>query len=103
MRIVFRSVNLAEAYRIRGLLEAHGIPAVVENEILSSVRGEVPLDMTTMPVVRIADETQADDAERIIAGEAAPAEGPPWRCQECGTMHEAAFTACWSCGAERPG
>ena len=103
MRIVFRSENLAEAHRIRGLLEAHGIAALVENELLSSLRGSIPLDLTTIPVVRIADEARADEAERLIASEAAPKDGPPWRCGECGTMHEAAFTSCWKCGANRPG
>ena len=103
MKIVFSSGNLAEAHRIRGLLEAHGIRARVDDEILSSVRGEIPLDMIPMPVVWIAEESRADEAQRIIAGETAPAEGPAWRCTRCGTLLEAAFTACWNCGANRPG
>ena len=28
--------------------------------------------------------------------------GAPWHCPACGEHSEAQFTACWSCGAERP-
>jgi len=100
---VFRSDNAAEAHRIRGLLEAHGIAAEVSNEILAGARGELPLDLSTMPVVWIAEDARAEEARRIVEDHAQVVTGPPWRCRSCGELLDAAFTSCWSCGAERPG
>jgi len=101
--IVFRSDNAAEAHRIRGLLEAHGIAAEVSNELLAGARGELPLDLSTIPTVWIAEDARAEEARRIIEDHAQAVTGPPWRCRSCGELLDAAFTSCWNCGAERRG
>jgi Putative prokaryotic signal transducing protein len=83
-------------HHFRNVLEAHGIMAVVRNELLSSAMGELPpAECQTELWVPLAD------AERALAALNAVPEGKPWRCAACGEEIEPQFTQCWRCGAYR--
>lgn len=58
---LFRARGLPEAHAIRGMLEAAGIPARIDNELLQGVVGEVPMGWNTAPRILIdpAFETKA--------------------------------------------
>lgn len=98
---VFIAASLSEAHLLRTLLEDHGIRAEVRNEILSQVRGEVPMDASTAPAVWIFDEQRADEARAIIAEHRTAPSGPDWTCAACGEANGPAFELCWKCGAPR--
>lgn len=101
MRTVLRTDDLAEAYRARDLLREHGISAEVSVEPRAA-GGIVPLDIEPAAEVWIADEGRIAEARALVAelGRAEPA--PDWTCA-CGESNPGAFTACPSCGADRPG
>jgi len=99
---VFVTYHLPEAHRIRDLLREHGIAAEVSNETLIGAWGEVPMDITTLPTVWIPDESRAAEADALVKELLKPATGDPWTCPRCGETNGAAFTACPTCGGERP-
>ncbi len=101
MKSVFFTENVGEAYRVREALIEAGIGADVANELLSAARGELPLGLTTMPTVWIADEARAGEAQEIIRKLHEPSTASAWNCSKCGEALDGAFTACWNCGAER--
>ena len=63
MRNVFTAQTPAEAHLVAGVLTEAGIECVVEGELLTGVRWELPPDASTLPGVFVRDE----DAPRAIA------------------------------------
>jgi hypothetical protein len=101
MKEVFSTHDPNEAFLVRGLLENAGIAAVVQNEPLSQMLGEVIGDM--MPRVCIVDDSKEKEALEIIADwEHEEPDAAPWTCPKCGEKIEGHFTSCWECGTERP-
>lgn len=103
MKLVLNARHPPEAHLIRGMLEAAGIRAVVKGDQLYGAFGELPV----LPSVWVLDAEATERAERLIAdflrGAAAIKYGAErWAC-ECGEVLEGQFTACWNCGALRPG
>jgi hypothetical protein len=66
LKRVFTAPTVTEAYLMKGILESEGIEAVVKNEHLSGLAGEVPF-MESWPEVWILDDEEVDHAETIIA------------------------------------
>ena len=104
MKLVHTARHPAEAHLIRGVLEAAGIRADVRGDQLFGAFGELPV----LPTVWIRDEALAPHADRLIGeflrGTAAVRyRDERWICERCGEALEGQFTACWSCGALRPG
>lgn len=100
MRNVYYADSAADAYLVRDMLRMQGVDADVSNELLSSVRGEIPMDLSTKLTVWIADESRAAEAEALIAERLRATEGLPWICGVCGNEVPASFEICWSCSAE---
>jgi hypothetical protein len=50
---------------MKGILESEGIEAIIKNEHLSGLAGQVPF-MESWPEVWIMDDTEAEHAEAII-------------------------------------
>jgi hypothetical protein len=107
MKQVFVAQHPAEAYLVRGVLEAEGIPAEVQGESLYGMRGEAPLTPDTLPSVWVVDDNDASKAIAILVAYArqdpAAAARASWHCPKCGESVEPQFTECWHCGASRPG
>jgi len=61
--VVYRAANSIEANIVCGALQAEGVEAWVQGEILENMRGEVPFDSSTLPQVCVA----SPDAERALA------------------------------------
>lgn len=98
---VWRAFNVVEASHLRNALEAAGIPAILRNENLIRVAGEVPFDQT-WPEVWILDHAQAAEAGALLQELQRPRYAPGWVCAQCRESIEGQFTACWNCRTERP-
>ena len=86
-------------HHFRNVLEAHGIKAVVRNELLASAMGELPpAECQTELWVPAAEASRAEATLREALSEKA---GPAWTCSACGEQGEPQFTQCWRCGAYR--
>jgi hypothetical protein len=102
MHRVYSNPDPAMAHLVRHALDAEGIPAVVRGDRLGPAVGEVPW-VEAWAEVWVGDPSRLDEARAVVAAVmAGPPSGAPWRCGGCGEEVEAAFGACWSCGAERP-
>ncbi|MBS1217633.1 MAG: hypothetical protein H6R21_766 [Proteobacteria bacterium] len=104
MKRVHNARHMTEAHLVRGLLESHGIDAVVRGDLLTGGWGELPVDVCA---VWVTDDARYADADRLIRdflkGALARIHGGAgWHCSRCGEDIEGQFTACWQCGAERP-
>jgi hypothetical protein len=84
-----------EAQFAAGLLEDRGIPCEVRE---GQSRGGVPV-LPELWVLRDDDIGAASEALE----ERPNSRGFGWSCPNCRNENEAAFDACWSCGAARPG
>ena len=63
---VYRARGLADAHALRLLLDAEGIPAWVDNELLQGAAGGLPLGWVTGPRVMVAREHEA--VARAVVG-----------------------------------
>lgn len=119
-----------EAQLLLGVLEEHGIRAVVQGEALWAARGELPFTPESAPSIWVNDETDAERARQILEEHKTPANplhcsqcgtdlrgvseprcpkcGHPfrvvhtWTCPACKEVIGTQFTHCWSCGEEKP-
>ena len=108
MQKVFVAQHHPEAYFVCGLLEASGIDAEVRGEDLFTTVGGAAVIPGASPEVWVLNPDQAPSALELIhrysMGEPSlEASGTAWPCPTCGEVHEPQFTACWKCGAARPG
>jgi hypothetical protein len=102
LKRVFRAGNAMEAEFVRGVLEAEGIPAVVQGAALEATLAPI-LGGTTLPGVYVREqdlEDARDIVDRLESGEITA--GTPWTCPNCGEAIEGQFSECWKCGTERP-
>ncbi|GJM14248.1 MAG: hypothetical protein DHS20C12_26510 [Pseudohongiella sp.] len=97
MKKVYSTEILANAWNIKNVLEQHDIDAIVKNENLFSVSGEVPL-LECLPEVWVKPLYYAR-AKQIIAEmtDVAETSGPDWVCGDCGESNLANYSICWSC------
>jgi hypothetical protein len=107
MKKVYTARYHPDAHFVCGLLEAEGIEATVRNGDLFSVDG-APAIPSMCPSVWVAREDQLCKAMEIVTRheKSIPppeADGPAWKCAQCGEEHEAQFNSCWKCGEEKPG
>lgn len=103
MKKVYSSDSFFLVGHLRELLENHHIRCIAKNEFLLGAAGELP-PMECWPELWIAEHFQYEKAreliEEFLAGNSEDA--GEWCCLACGERLEGQFTACWSCGAERP-
>lgn len=99
---IYRTRGLPEAYAISNLLEARGILAHIENELLQGALGDLPLGWSTAP--RIIVERRHEMPARAILAEFVRdnptnerEDDAPLSCFVCGTMMENICT-CPACG-----
>lgn len=104
MRKVYSHESLVMVNHLRNVLEAQGVAALVRNDRLMGVLGEVPF-VECWPQLWVVQDHQATRAEQLIL-EALEEPDPAladWTCSACGEQVDAAFGLCWNCGAEPTG
>ena len=105
MMKVFEAQHHAEAHYLKGLLQTSGISAEVRGESLFTTVEGGSVIPGMQPSVWILEEGQQEEAQAVLAsyrtGEGIPkySDGP-WKCQNCGEIHEPQFASCWNCGTE---
>ena len=106
MRQVYTAQHPTEAHLVKGLLETGGVRCEVRGESLWSTRGMVPITTETAPKVWILDDSDFDNAKRIVSeyenniSDFTPDE-ENWVCGVCGEESEGQFAECWNCGTPR--
>ncbi len=86
------------AWHIKNVLENNAMPAMVKNEQLYSVAGEIPVT-ECMPEVWVVDPADFAGAEALIRkiqqeNETTQAD---WICSTCQESNGGNFEICWSC------
>lgn len=98
MKRVYTADSAAMAWHIKNVLEHNNIDAVVKNEGLLSIAGEVPIT-ECQPQVWVLNNLYVKLAEQliqeIVGGQAV--DGPDWECRDCGEGNLASFAICWNC------
>jgi len=92
--------SLVTINHYKNLLQSEGIPAVIRNEHLGAVLGDMPFT-EVWPQLWVKNDLDYDRALQLI-DEAVTDESPttPWACRACGEENEGQFSACWKCSAE---
>lgn len=99
MKRVYSTDNIAKAWHIRNVLEQYDIEAVVRNQQLYSIAGEVPIT-ECMPEVWVKPIYFSRAEQIIVEIENGPViDGPDWRCRDCHELNTADFALCWKCGS----
>lgn len=98
MKRVYTSESAAMAWHMCNVLQQQEISAVVKNDKLYSVAGEVPF-IECMTEVWVVKDLDFQRAERIIRElETQPdVPGPDWICRKCGEDNTYSYAICWSC------
>jgi len=102
IRRIFVSQSLVEVEALKARLEQASIPCFIKNRYSSMLAGDVPF-AEVFPELWVINEEDGPRAKELLAlWRERPAPGTPdWTCRRCGERHEAQFTSCWKCGAER--
>ena len=102
MKRVYTADSVPMAWHIANVLENHDIQALVKNDRLHSVAGEVPVN-ECMPEVWVRNDLDYIRAEQIITEleSTAEIEEPDWRCRTCAEENAGNFDLCWNCQAQR--
>lgn len=66
MKRVFTSPTVTEAHLVRGVLANEGIDAIIRNEHVSGLAGEIPA-FEAWPEVWVLNDADASRAETVIA------------------------------------
>lgn len=101
---VFEDFDIALVGHYQSVLESNGIPTFMKNQFGTSGAGELPF-VEVIPQLWVLNDSDEKCAGKLIEKLQDPAtQGEPtaWKCAECGTPQEAAFTHCWKCSAARP-
>jgi len=82
---------------MRNVLEQHDIEAIVKNDQLYSVAGEVPIT-ECMPEVWVQNwaALKAEEIIRDIESSTAKT-GSDWVCGNCKELNDPSFGICWQC------
>jgi hypothetical protein len=106
---VYRARSSAQAHLIKNALQEAGVPAIVENDLLQGVLGDVPLGWATAPRV-LVEESQAALSRSIVErlGTSSIPEDVPepedggadeaMRCLACGEVIPEDEDRCPACG-----
>lgn len=103
MKAFYTSLKAHEIHHLKNLLESAGIHCRIRNEGLSTLAGEVPFTECAIQLLleNDSDRPLASSILREMTGRRTATAGT-WNCAACGESLEEQFTACWSCGVEKP-
>ena len=107
MKHVYMAPNVLTAHFVKDLLVDAGIFAYTGGETIGFYSGNMPVDGMG-PSVWIARDEDYERAREIVESfdmgkHRLPPDAEPWQCSACSESIEPQFTACWKCGAGRPG
>ncbi len=94
--------SLVTISHYKNLLVSEGIEALIKNQYLGSVMGEIPFH-EAWPELWVRNDIDLDRAKQLIdsnISDESPSE--PWICSKCKTENEGQFALCWRCQAESP-
>jgi len=101
---VFEDFDITLVGHYQSVLESQGIATFMKNQFGTSGAGELPF-IEVIPQLWILNEADANRAEVLIRelhDTTCVDQAQAWKCPDCGTPLEAAFTQCWKCSALRP-
>jgi hypothetical protein len=99
MKRIFTAASRIDAYLLLDRLAHAGIKAHVFNANVSSIAGDVPLDVV-QPQVWLDDEADVERAHAVLRAYHTERERPgTLACRHCGEENPATFDLCWKCGA----
>ena len=103
MKKVYSSDDRILIYHLKNTLDLASIDCFIKNDLIYALAGEVPVN-EVLPELWVTDDSQLNEVEALIKSALVSDTNNqlPWTCQDCGEQHEASFTACWKCGAEKP-
>ena len=88
---IYKAPTPQDAYILLALLEAEGIEAVVENDKLFNMVGELPYSGEILPSVIITDNSQKEKALSIVDSYIynlnKKCDNKEWICKECGASN----------------
>jgi rubrerythrin len=101
---IFEDFDIALVGHFQSVLESNGITTFMKNQFGTSGAGELPF-VEVVPQLWVLNEADVESAKALIktlqeSGDQEQSQA--WRCAECGTPQEAAFTHCWKCSGKRP-
>ncbi|MFK7863602.1 MAG: DUF2007 domain-containing protein [Pseudohongiellaceae bacterium] len=98
MKRVFTSESVPMAWHVKNVLEFHNIDAVVKNEGLLSIAGEVPIS-ECQPEVWVLNDLYYPLAEKLVLELESEPEisGDDWICTSCQESNIASYGICWNC------
>ncbi len=100
MKKVLSYDTVIEAEFAAGLLRSREIPCEVRNEAIA-ISGGLATPLPFFPEVWVMRDQDLPAAIELLEHHP-KTRAPAWTCSKCGNQNEAAFDACWSCGADRP-
>ena len=102
MKKVYTTDSLVTVQHLKNLLEQEGIPCLVKNDQMFTLRGEVPF-IEVWPQLWVSRDADLMRAAQVVAEhlEGPPDDLPKWTCRGCQETLDGQFTACWHCGEER--
>lgn len=100
--IVYSSDDRIFISHLKNVLILEGINCFIKNDLAYTLAGEVPVN-EVWPELWITDKNDLAAATELIAELIKPQTGDnkDWVCSQCGERHEAQFSTCWNCGAEK--
>lgn len=98
MKRVYTADSVAMAWHVKNVLEFHDIDAIVKNEGLLSIAGEVPVT-ECQPEVWVLNDLYVALAEKLIRElESEPAMvADDWICKHCAESNLGSYGICWNC------
>lgn len=100
MKKIYCHESFVQVHHIKNVLEASNIRCHVENDMLSSLAGEIP-STECWPEIWLDDINKEGLALSLIDNSNLLPSLGKWACTGCEEIIEEEFDICWQCGAIR--
>ena len=97
MKKILSLENRMIVYNLKNVLQGEGIETHVLNEFSSGGSGDLAT-FDTWPELWLEDETQQEQAKRIIESILDNNSDDFWFCRVCQEKNAISFRLCWNCG-----
>ena len=100
MKLVYTHENRLLVLNVINILNDHQIKAIINKEFASSAAGD-PAPIDTWPEAWVLNDSDFDEAKRIIATLDIELDQSKWQCGNCQEYNDATFDYCWNCHTEK--